>query len=320
MGEAFLPTVIHPQDFKKVGPHFEKLRALPDSEIAQLDYRVKHKNGAWVWLLAYETVFQRDESGEVLRHIGIATDITLQKQAEQEALGKSRLADAANEELRAFAYAMSHDMKAPSITLNLLLEELNDQHSSNLNEDGKKLLNMSLQTTQRMNNLIEDVLQFTMVVGERLKIERVELQQLVEDIVDDLKGDIDACAAQVVIDSLPAVQGSELHLRILFQNLLGNAIKYRKPAVKPLISITCRETEDERIVSVLVADNGIGIAEKHHVKIFGMFERLHNRKNYPGSGLGLAICKRIAADHGSEIIVNSSPESGSEFIVNFQRS
>lgn len=320
LGDAFLPTVMHPQDFKKVGPHFETLDALPDGEIAQLEFRVKHKMGGWVWLLAYETVFQRDESGAVIRHLGVASDITLQKNAQEEALEKRRLADAANEELRAFSYAMSHDMKSPSTTLNLLLEELKDQHWSSLDEDGRKLLDFSLQTTKRMSVLIEDVLKFTMVVGEQMQFESIELQPLIEDVIDDLKADIDAGKANIVVDKLPTVHGSELYLRILFQNLIANALKYRTPGVKPLISIGSRESEDEEAVDILVDDNGIGVAPEHHEKIFGMFERLHNRRDYPGTGLGLAICKRIALNHGGNITINSNLDSGAEFCVSLPRS
>ena len=320
LGDAFLPTVMHPEDLNLVGPHFEILSALPDGEIAQLEFRVKHKQGGWVWLLAHETVFQRDESGAVIRHLGVASDITLQKNAQEEALEKRRQADVANEELRAFSYAMSHDMKSPSTTLTMLLEQLKDEHWSSLDADGRKLLDFSLQTTTRMRDLVEDVLKFTMVVGEQLQLGHVDLQPIVEDVIDDLKGDIEACDAKIIVNRLPAVQGSELYLRILFQNLIANAIKYRKPSVKPSISIGCRDSEDEKMTDLFVTDNGIGIASEHHEKIFGMFERLHMRKEYPGSGLGLAICKRIAVNHGGDITVKSNLDSGSEFCVSLKRS
>jgi len=311
---------MHPEDLNLVGPHFEILSALPDGEIAQLEFRVKHKEGGWVWLLAHETVFQRDESGAVIRHLGVASDITLQKNAQEEALEKRRQADVANEELRAFSYAMSHDMKSPSTTLTMLLEQLKDEHWSSLDADGRKLLDFSLQTTTRMRDLVEDVLKFTMVVGEQLQLGHVDLQPIVEDVIDDLKGDIEACDAKIIVNRLPAVQGSELYLRILFQNLIANAIKYRKPSVKPSISIGCRDSEDEKMTDLFVTDNGIGIASEHHEKIFGMFERLHMRKEYPGSGLGLAICKRIAVNHGGDITVKSNLDSGSEFCVSLKRS
>lgn len=315
MGDAMLATILHPEDIKKVGPHFEILRALPDGEVAQLEYRVKHKKGGWVWLLAYETVFQRDDKGDVLRHLGVATDITLQKNAQEAAQAERRAADSVNEELRAFAYSISHDLKSPSNTLQLLLKELKEQHDEVLDEGATQLLDLSLETVQRMQTLVEDVLSYTRVIGQEMRCETVDLGRVVDDVVKDLRAEIIQASAEIRYENLPAVSGSEIQLRILFLNLINNALKFRKEGEAPLISISCTNDLSENTHIVRIKDNGIGIASEHQQRIFDMFKRLHNTNEYPGNGLGLAICKRIALSHGGSISIESAVGEGAEFIV-----
>ena len=111
LGAEFMPRLCHPEDLPKMFAYFEGLRQMKDGEVSQLEYRIKHKKGGWVWLLSHDTIFERDEAGAVLRHIGVAADITAQKEAEERALAEKRAADAANEELRSFAYSVCHDLK-----------------------------------------------------------------------------------------------------------------------------------------------------------------------------------------------------------------
>ena len=297
MGDALLPTIIHPDDLPKVEPHFEVLSTLPDGEVAQLEYRVRHKDGDWVWLLAHETVFQRDEAGDVIRHLGVATDITVQKNAEQLAREERRIADAAGEELRNFAYSMSHDMKAPTNTLRLLLAELKEQHVTSMDQDANDLMDLSLKSVNRLQTLVEDVLTYTRVIIQNIKTETVDLKKVVDGLLIDLKADIEKADAKVVVERLPIVRGSEVQLRILLLNLIGNALKYRKTDVKPVVIIRSSQ-HDEGMVYVHVIDNGIGIAPRYHEKIFTVFQRLHGNDEYPGTGLGLAICKRIVLNLG----------------------
>ena len=312
MGDALLPTIIHPDDLPKVEPHFEVLSTLPDGEVAQLEYRVRHKDGDWVWLLAHETVFQRDEAGDVIRHLGVATDITVQKNAEQLAREERRIADAAGEELRNFAYSMSHDMKAPSNTLRLLLAELKEQHGTSMDQDANDLMDLSLKSVNRLQTLVEDVLTYTRVVIQNIKTETVDLKKVVDGLLIDLKADIEKADAKVVVEKLPIVRGSEVQLRILLLNLIGNALKYRKADVKPVVIIRSSK-HDAGMVYVHVIDNGIGIAPRYHEKIFTIFQRLHGNDEYPGTGLGLAICKRIVLNLGGALTIDSEAGEGAAF-------
>ena len=315
MGQDLMPLVCHPDDLPRIYAYFEDLREMDDGEVSQIEYRMRHKDGGWAWLLSYDTVFERDASGAVLRHIGVAADITLQKQAEMRARDEKRAADLANEELRSFAYSVSHDMKSPSNTLQLLLTELRQEHGRDLDKDARHLIDLCLETVVRNQSLIEEVLNYTRVVGQEVAFSQVPLGPLISDICDDLKADITVSGAEIETARLPTVRGNPMQMRILFQNLISNALKFRQSSVAPVIRIHQPSHLSDEHVAISVTDNGIGIAPRNQERIFGMFERLHLNEEFAGSGLGLAICKRIATNHGGEITVKSAPNSGTTFTV-----
>lgn len=319
MGDALFLNLCHPDDLHSIGPHLETVRQMADGDVAHLEYRMRHKDGSWVWLLGYDTVFERDESGKVTHHLGIATDITLQKIAQEQALAERRAADTANEELRSLAYSMSHDMKAPSNTLQLLLKELNDGHGHLLDDDAKELMNLSLKTVAKMQGLVNDVLSYTQVVGREDEYSHVDLNDVVNNVIQDLHADICIHGAEVLVDDLPIVRGSRMQLGILFHNLISNALKYHLSDSTPKVRISSTANASDQLTFVHVKDNGIGIALKHHRKIFKMFKRLHISEEYPGTGLGLAICKRIVLMHHGGISVQSAPFEGSTFSVSFNQ-
>ena len=317
MGAALMPMLAHPDDLPKIGAHFEAIQQLDDGEVVQIEYRMKHKAGHWVWLLSHDTVFDRDQNGQVLRHIGVASDISAQKAAEIVALEQKLAADTASEELRSFAYSISHDLKAPSNSLQLILSELHSEHRNSFNDDAAELIDLSMRTVSRMQDLVDDVLRYTRVMGEPLKSETVSLSSVMEDVIEDCRADIEKSGAELQIAKLSDVQGSPTHLRILFQNLIGNALKYNKPGVAPKVEVSEHSTGDGR-VSVVIRDHGIGIASEYFNRIFVMFKRLHRIDEYPGNGLGLAICRRIAIQHGGDITVWSEEGVGSAFTVSLK--
>ena len=319
MGSTLVPRLCHPEDLPKIYIHFEKLKTLSDGEIAEVEYRVKNKAGGWIWLVSYDTVFDRDADGKLVRHVGIADDITEKKLAEERVSAEKRVADAANEELRSFAYSVSHDLKSPSNTLQLLLTELRNQHALALDEDAHELIDLSLATVGRMKKLVDDVLYHTRVVSWHRDQQRVDLKRLVSDIVNDMAGDIREARATVEVGDLPEVSGSKAQLRILFLNLISNALKFRKPDVPPVIEISKTNEQYARRFEITVKDNGIGIPEESHELIFGMFKRLHVEGEYPGTGVGLSTCQRIAINHGEKITVRSEVGRSSAFSVRLPR-
>ncbi len=315
MGAGLMPRLCHPDDWSKVAAQFESLKSLADGEVLRVEYRMRHKMGFWVWLLSNDTVFDRDSAGQVIRHIGVASDITAQKAAEEQALAGHLKATNTNEELRAFSYAMSHDMKAPSNTLNLLLTELLETHRGDFQADAVDLVNMSLATARRMGTLVDDVLNYTRVVDQDLILKAVPLSRIIRDIVEDKKALIQSQNASVEIGELPVVRADENQMRILFANLIENALKFHPPGAKSLVWISSKETPDGTSAAIAVADNGIGIPAHKHQEVFTVFKRLNAVTDYAGSGLGLAICRRIASNHDSEIDLVSRPDQGATFTI-----
>ncbi len=319
MGATLMPRLLHPDDGMALMQYFDRVRALNDGEMLQFEYRMRHADGHWVWLLSNDTVFERDSDGSVLRHIGTATDISMQKRAEAVALAEKQAADTANEELRSFAYSISHDMKSPSNTMSLILSELRETQGAKLDADGQELIELGLQTAARMQTLIEDVLHYTRVVGDEVAKEDVDLAKLLSEILVDMQGDIKDFSAVVEVGELPIVFGSRMQLRILFSNLIANAFKYHRPGVPPHVKVSDTTDATSSDLSISVEDNGIGIPDGAHEKIFTIFKRLHLQDEVPGSGLGLAICKRVMMSHGGRLNLRSKQGEGSVFTAHFPR-
>lgn len=315
MGAEMLPRLIHPEDLSKIVAHFATILSLRDGQVVQLEYRVRHKNGSWVWLLSQDTVFARDECGQVIRHIGAASDITAQKAAEETARAEHQIAVTTSEELRAFSYAMSHDMRSPSNTLTLLLNELLSEHGRTMDTDAIDLCTMALATVSRMGCLVDDVQRYTQVINRELKIRPTDLNRLLASVTKELEGIIRLHAAEVTIGQLPTVSADAEQLRILFHNLIENALTFHKHGASPRVHIDASKKPGSRQHRISVRDEGIGIDPDKHAQIFHVFKRLNEKPGVSGTGLGLAICKRIAVNHGGQINLHSVKGEGATFEI-----
>ncbi|MCG6885347.1 MAG: hypothetical protein LJE62_16480 [Silicimonas sp.] len=222
-----------------------------------------------------------------------------------------------NGELREFAYAMSHDMKSPMNTVHLLLEEIRaGQDGHRLSNDQRELIEKSLSTIDRVNVQIAELLRYAaMIETSEEQEESVDLDGEVRSVLEDLAADIEAADATLEVAPLPVILGNRAQLRVLFQNLVGNALKYRSENVAPLIRISAEIEARSGICCIHVADNGMGIAAGHQERIFGMFKRLHRQSQIPGTGLGLSVSRRVARNLGGALDVRSVPGQGSTFTL-----
>lgn len=319
MGDQLMPTIIHPDDLDKVFAHFAHIRSLTDGVTATLDYRVKHKAGHWVWLLSHDCVFQRDISGAVRRHIGVASDITKQKDAQARAIAAEKKASAINEELREFAYAMSHDMKAPSNTMEMILSEMEMELQPAKGSDIDDLMGLAQTTIARMQLLVDEVLDYTRFVGQDVPFEDVDLNQTLRCVLSVMRADIVSANATVRVDPLPIVRGARSQLHSYFQNMIQNAVKFSQNADPPQITVRATEVSDDSRVAIEVQDNGIGIAPEQHDHVFKMFKRLNPEAHFDGTGLGLATCRRVAINHKSEVTLQSELGAGATFSIELDR-
>ncbi len=318
-GANMMPLLCHPDDLPRVFQHFKRISRLRDNEVIRIDYRMRHKQNRWVWFLSMDTVFDRDANGRVLRHLGVAADITQQKEAESRALEASQAAEVANEDLRTFAYSISHDMKSPANTLHLLLSELEVSHGQDLPPDALELVRLAQQTVSNMQARVGRVLDYTRMIDSDKDFAAIDLNMLVQSVLDDMMAEITGVGAQIEVEALPSVAGDAEELKVLFQNLIRNAVKFHRPDAPPVVRIYSTNPSEDSTVCVTVSDNGIGIPPDSHGNVFEMFKRLHPEKVYTGAGLGLAICRRIAISHGGDISLKSRLGAGSSFTVDLRR-
>ena len=225
-----------------------------------------------------------------------------------------RHAKVANQELRAFAYATSHDLKAPTNTLMMSLDALSENLEGRLETDDTDLLDVARRTINGMRALIDDILTYTNTIASAPEPERVDLNKVAGDVLSALRADIEVSAAEIKLAPLPTLKASPTQMHQLVQNLISNAVKFHRPNQAPTINI---ETTDAPpgYVAFKVKDNGIGIPPDQQSKVFELFARLNRPSDYAGTGLGLAICQRIALNHGGRIDLQSAPGDGSCFTV-----
>ncbi|MEO0751305.1 MAG: ATP-binding protein [Pseudomonadota bacterium] len=220
-----------------------------------------------------------------------------------------------NQEQAEFSYAVSHDLKSPANTMSMLLEELEGEVT--LEGDARVIVDDMRTTNKRMGDLVTDILDYSRLVDGQLEKETVHIAPLIAEIELDLYADIHAADATIEYGDLPSVMGHGLQIQILLQNLLANAIKFRHPDRPALIRVTGEKTADGCVVRV--ADNGIGIPEKFHDKVFSLFTKLHTRSEYDGTGLGLSISRRVMSNHGGSVWVEDGLDGGTTFALKFPR-
>lgn len=280
--------------------------------------RYVHSDGSTVWVRCRGMAI-RDDNGRAIRMLGAHTDLTASKRAELVALKQQDVANAAMKELQSFAYSVSHDLKSPSNTMKYLLDELKETQSAKLDIDGQHLLKLASNTVDRMTVLIDDVLRYTQILSKDI-IEKtsVDLNEVVRAVVEDLRAGVHEAEADFEIAPLPVVQGDPTQLRVLFQNLIENGLKFKHPDLPARIALNAALDRDSGTHLISVRDNGIGMPKQHQERIFEVFQRLHRAEDVPGTGLGLAMCRRILRNHGGDIAVESSDGHGAVFTCSLQ--
>ena len=276
------------------------------------EFRLAGENGVFL------RTTKRLKSGSALI---VRQDITdyRRRQSEIEALNND-LADQvhrteiANNELQAFAYATSHDLKAPTNTLMMTLEALGEDLDGKLTAEGSHLIGLAMRTVRGMRDLIDDILAYTNAIGGTPEREVVDLNKVAAAVLEGLSADIKVNEAEIKFASLPSLRASPGQMHQLVQNLIGNAVKFRSPDKSPEVDVGSVDAPPG-YVGFKIRDNGIGIAPEQHEKVFQLFGRLNRRSAYAGTGLGLALCQRIAINHGGRIDLQSVPGEGTCFTV-----
>jgi light-regulated signal transduction histidine kinase (bacteriophytochrome) len=215
-----------------------------------------------------------------------------------------------NRELEQFAYMASHDLQEPLITIGGFVKRFEKKYKGRLDENADKYLHYMAQAIDRMSELIKGLLSYSRL-GNELQTTTIDCNKIVEDLQIDLGKNIIESNATINKGNLPKLRAYESEFRLLLQNLINNAIKFRKADTDPVISISAVSENNQW--KFAIKDNGIGIDPEAHDKIFLIFQRLHPRNQFEGHGLGLAHCRKIVELHGGKIWVESQPNKGATF-------
>ena len=251
------------------------------------------------------------ESAEGILVTAAIRDITVRKAAEANLLQMVDELNRSNEELGQFAYIASHDLQEPLRMVASYTQLLSRRYKGQLDADADEFIAFAVDGASRMQRLIEDLLSYSRVVTKGTELSATSSENALNQALLNLRLALAESGAEVTHDTLPIVMADEMQLVQLFQNLVGNAIKYQSNGT-PRVHISAVRTAP-RLWRFAVKDNGIGIDPQYFEKIFGMFQRLHRRDEFAGTGIGLAICKKIVERHGGTISVESQPGEGSTF-------
>jgi signal transduction histidine kinase len=218
-----------------------------------------------------------------------------------------------NSELEQFASIASHDLQEPLRKVRTFTQQLTVTESDHVSEKGLDYLHRVNAAAERMQRLIEDLLKFSRVATHGRPFVAVDLSQIAGEVLEDLEAQVESAGAVIRVGALPTIEADSLQMRQLMQNLISNAIKFRRPGVTPEIDVEA--TIRAEWVELTVSDNGIGFEPQYSHRIFRVFERLHGRSEYPGTGIGLALCRKIAERHGGTVIAEGDPGAGARFTV-----
>jgi PAS domain S-box-containing protein len=293
--------VIHPDDAA------ENLRvwrhSVDSGEPIQLIHRFRRADGAYRWHLTRAHAMRAND-GKVTMWIGSSTEIHEQKDTEENLRR-------ANQDLEQFAYAATHDLQEPLRSITIYSDLLSKRYGARLEGQALEFLNYMRGGATRMEMLVRDLLSYTHAGKLEAPIELTDAGDCLRIALANLAAAIDESGAQVSSESLPTLRVYGTHLQQIFQNLIGNAIKYRCPDTAPIVHVTARRENNHW--HFIVSDNGIGIEPQYKERIFGLFKRLHTNDKYSGTGVGLALCQRIVERNHGLIWVESEPGRGSQF-------
>lgn len=311
----FWESIIHPEDADLVRANLKESLIGTGSYWSQ-EFRVKKHSGTYAYVLDKGYII-RDEAGKAIRMIGATQDITDRKLTELEIIQTNAKLTSANEELKAFAALASHDLREPLRMISSFMDLLDRKYASGLDDKAKQYIHYAKDGAKRLTMMINDLLDYSKAGFDLSQLEKIDLKELIREVVA-LKSDIFRTSnATISFDNMPQIMGIKVPLKTLFQNLIGNALKYRSLERHPEIIIRYEESKD--FWKFIIEDNGIGIEAGSLEDIFGIMKRLHSSDKYPGTGMGLATCRKIVTQFEGKIWAESTPGKGSKMIFTLKK-
>lgn len=297
----------HPKEFFS-----EMWKTIASGKIWEGEICNRAKTGSLYWVNTVIVPFL-DDDGKPCEYVSIRYEITQRKHAEEQLKTYAKRLETSNQELQLFASVAAHDLQEPLRKILAFSDRLLSKYRSEVPEEGQMFLDRIQNSARRMQTLIDDLLSFSRIATRGQALVEVDLNQIVSEVLGDLEIRIEETKANVQVGRLPQVKADPMQMRQLFQNLIGNALKFAQKEKYPDVRIESTSADSQHTVTV--QDNGIGFEEKYLDRIFSIFQRLHGRNEYEGNGVGLAICRRIIERHGGTITAESRPHQGAKFII-----
>jgi len=300
-------SMIYPDDKIMVENTIKEI--LAGHKAPTIEHRIIRRDGAVIWIRNTIAPYYNDD-GALIRYDGLIEDISDRKHAAEELKCMSDELARSNTDLQQFAYAASHDLQEPLRVIAGFVKLLEKRYKHKLDTKAQEFIGFTINGVERMQQLIKDLLEYSQVGTKGLNLKPTDCSFVVEESISNLRASIEETGALVTHDELPILMVDASQMTRLFQNLIGNAIKFHGEQPSR-VHVSAERKGDEWVFSV--QDNGIGINLQHIERIFDVFQRLHTREKYSGTGIGLAICKRIVERHGGRIWVESEKGKGSTF-------
>ncbi len=293
-------------------------RIADEGPLPALEREYKRRDGASVIMEVHQRRIH-DEAGQPVGMRTFLLDITERKRAEAALMEQADKLARSNAELEQFAYVASHDLQEPLRKIQAFGDRLKTKYQAGLGTEGIDYLSRMQNAAARMQVLIQDLLSLSRVASNSKPFTPVDLNDVVRTVVSDLDMRINDAGGRVELGALPLISGDRGQMAQLFQNLIGNGIKFRQPGRAPGVKVSAEfltaRQDGANVWQIVVEDNGIGFDEKYSERIFQIFQRLHGRSEYEGTGIGLAICRKIVDRHSGSITANSTPGAGAKFII-----
>jgi signal transduction histidine kinase len=305
---VFLPDAVTPYPTDQL----PLVRAIRGEAVDQVEQIIRHdKLPQGIWLSVSGRPL-RDEAGVSKGGVVVFQDITARKLAEQRALEVTVQLEAANKELEAFSYSVSHDLRAPLRAIDGFSRILVEEHAPQLSQEAAEYLGLVRDNTQQMGRLVDDLLNFSRLGRQQVKKRTVEPGNIVRQCIDELRGAHQGRRVEITVAELPNCAADPSLLKQVWFNLLANAFKYTRNRETAHIEVGC-QADRPGTCTYFVRDNGVGFDMQYAPKLFGVFQRLHRAEDYEGTGVGLAIVQRIVLRHGGRVWAEAQPDRGATF-------
>lgn len=302
----------HPEEF-----FIDMWKTISSGKVWEGEIRNRAKDNTYYWVHTTIVPFM-DENNKPQKYVSVRYEITERKLAEEQLRIYSKKLEMSNKELQDFASIAAHDLQEPLRKIQSFSLRLKSKAKEILTDEPMEYVNRIQNSAQRMQTLINDLLSYSRVTTKARPFSLVDLNETMVQVMCDLEIRLEQTRGKVKWEPFPKIEADATQMHQLFQNLIGNALKFSRPSIDPNVSISAKvinNSASKPICQITFKDNGIGFDEKYLDRIFTIFQRLHGRHEYEGSGVGLSICRKIVERHGGSITATSTPGEGASFIV-----